>query len=65
MQVGQASGQATNGDTHAVLWRSTIQSAVDLNPAGVNFSVALGCGGMQQVGVAHAGEPLVAAQIAP
>ncbi len=57
-QVGQASGPATNGDTHAVLWRGTPQSAVDLNPAGVSFSVALGCGGSQQVGVAHSGEPL-------
>ncbi len=57
-QVGQASGQATNGDTHAALWRGTPQSAADLNPAGVSFSVALGCGGNQQVGVAHVGAPL-------
>lgn len=57
-QVGQVSGPFTNADTHAVLWRGTPQSAVDLNPAGVAFSVALGCGGTMQVGVAHSGDPL-------
>ena len=57
-QVGQASGPVTNNDTHATLWRGTPQSAIDLNPAGVAFSVALGSGGSQQVGVAHSGDPI-------
>src|SRR5579871_2357955 len=56
-QVGEANGDATHGETHAVLWRGSARSAVDLNPEGVNFSVAMGCGGNQQVGFAHSGEP--------
>ena len=54
-QVG-AAGQppiiSQGGFFHAVLWSSTADSAVDLNPNGYQFSEALGIGGNQQVGFA-------------
>jgi hypothetical protein len=48
--VGTAGGNATNGYNHATLWYATANSAVDLNPAGINYSFAEDSNGSQQVG---------------
>ena len=50
IQVGYAGGDITGGSTHAVLWNSTAESMVDLNPVGFTVSYALGASGESQVG---------------
>jgi hypothetical protein len=49
-QVGSGGGEATGGSTHALLWNSTADSFVDLNPPDFTVSYALGVSGNSQVG---------------
>jgi hypothetical protein len=49
-QVGDGSGTATGGQTHALMWQGTAASIVDLNPTNFSFSIANGVGGGQEVG---------------
>jgi hypothetical protein len=49
-QVGSGGGQSTGGSTHALLWNSTAESVVDLNPPDFTVSYALGVSGNSQVG---------------
>src|SRR5437016_4464217 len=49
-QVGDGSGQATWGHTHALLWSGRAASTVDLHPGAFANSAALGILGGQQVG---------------
>lgn len=44
IQVGFSSGTGTGNNSHATLWGSSANSAVDLNPAGVTTSVAYDAG---------------------
>jgi hypothetical protein len=48
-QVGDVMNTTNDGD-HAVLWNGTASSMVDLNPNGMNESVAYNTNGTQQVG---------------
>jgi hypothetical protein len=48
-QVGWAQ---QGGPTHAALWKGSAASAVDLNPTGVQFSIAYATDGKHQVGIA-------------
>lgn len=52
-QVGYGSGSATAGQTHALLWNSSPDNFVDLNPAEFDSSRVLGIGGTQQVGYGY------------
>src|SRR6266513_1924124 len=49
-QVGDGSGQATLGHTHALLWRGHAVGVVDLTPAWFLATQAVGISGGQQVG---------------
>ena len=49
-QVGNGSGPATGGQTHALLWLGSAASVVDLHPKGFTSSEALGTDGQEQVG---------------
>jgi hypothetical protein len=49
-QVGFAGLGEVINPAHAILWRGTGESAVDLNPAGFASSYAMGTNGRQQVG---------------
>lgn len=49
-QVGYGSGPATGVQIHALLWRGSAASVVDLNPNGFDKSEAWGICGGQQVG---------------
>ena len=56
-QVGV--GQRFKFVSHAVLWKGTADSAIDLNPAGVNVSEAYDCWGDYQVGNIELNIPVV------
>src|SRR2546428_1401926 len=49
-QVGVGSGSATNGQDHALLWRGSADSMVDLHPSRLKSSAAYAICGAQEVG---------------
>lgn len=62
-QVGRGSGPTTGTvrgfqASHALLWRGSAASVVDLHPSGFTYSEAVGVSGGQQVGDAHIIRPL-------
>jgi hypothetical protein len=56
-QVGV--GQRSKFVSHAILWKGTAESAVDLNPGGLNVSEAYDCWGDYQVGNIELNTPVV------
>ena len=49
-QVGSGRGPSTDGNSHALLWRGTAASAVDLHPPEFLSSIAAAVSGANQVG---------------
>lgn len=50
---GTSSGKSTGGNGHAMLYDSTLDQTVDLNPLGYVSSIAKGTDGVEQVGYSH------------
>jgi hypothetical protein len=60
-QVGLGAGPATGGQVHALLWSGSAASAVDLHPAGFNWTEAHGVSGTSQAGFGFLAPPLTGA----